>query len=264
MTIEEMLRASQVQTAENGFVYAVISEPPNGGDDGHLPAGAGRGLDKMVAAVPRSLVPRLGRSGCYFVPWLYKQRRTVAIGLRPAPEGETRKELCHHLDVKPGGNLLLISLRFYEHDSYGLAMEFFDKVAYLAALEDDPRPDMDELLRRQLDVGKPGELTPEAWEWRLGLTANPGEQSKDAAEAWRNYRRAAEADALGLYMASLYTDIFYEDLFEPESDFPCLGPDQVYERVRAAERLYPANRGYSLQIVRQRPRRRRSSAAASL
>jgi len=252
MTIEEMLRAGQVQTAENGLVYAVIPEPESAepGD---------RALEKMVSAVPRSLVPRLGRSATYFVPWLYKQRRSVNIGIEPAAEGESRKELCHHLDIKPGGNLLLVSLHFYEHDSYGLAMEFFDKIAYLAALEADRRPesaDFDQLLRRQLDA-KPGELTPEAWEWRQGL-AEATAANQD--EAWVNYRRAAEADALGLYAASLFTDIFYEDLFEAEPGYPALGPDLVYERVRALERLYPPNRGFSLQVVRQRPHRRRSAA----
>lgn len=258
MTIEEMLRSSQVQTAENGFVYATVGENAGGGPAERSTAEA---IAKMVAVVPRALVPHLGRSACYFVPWLTKQRRTVAIAHHPAPEGETRKELCHHLDVKPGGNLLLISLRFYEHDSYGLAMEFFDKVAYLAALDangsarhDD---DFEQLLRRQLASGVAGELTPEAWEWRAAL-AEPA--AEGGGESWLNFRRAAEADALGLYMAALFTDIFYEDLFEPEPGFPSLLPDLVYERVRAAERLYPPNRGFSLQIVRQRPRRRRPAA----
>lgn len=249
MTIEEMLRAGQVRTAENGMVFAALSTAGGAQRDGEEP-----NLDRLVAAVPRTLVPRLGRSACYFVPWLVKTRRSVTVALEPAPMGETRKELCHHLDVKPTGNLLLISLQFYEHDSYGLAMEFFDKIAYLSALEPDPNGEFAQILRRQMESGKAGELTPEAWEWRTGL----GEASGDAqAEAWLNYQRAAETDALGLYMAALYTDIFYEDLFEPESGYPALPPDSVYERVRAAERLYPANRGFSLQIVRQRPRRRR-------
>lgn len=264
MTIEEMLRSSQVLTADNGLVYAVVPEATGAEDRAEGGGEDARGLAKMVAAVPRTLVPRLKRSACYFVPWLYKQRRSVVIGLEAAAEGETRKELCHHLDIKPAGNLLLISLRFYEHDSYGLAMEFFDKVAYMATLEEDSRDEMDQLLRRQLQ-GKAGELTPESWEWRAGL-AEAAEGSlagskaaKAAEEAWLNYRRAAEADALGLYMASLHTDIFYEDLFEPEPSFPPLDPDLVYDRMRAVERLYPANRGFSLQMVKQKPRRRRNS-----
>ncbi|MGH9481624.1 MAG: hypothetical protein ACRD1L_05980 [Terriglobales bacterium] len=248
MTIEEMLRASQMRTAENGMVFAAV---PAAGDNG---SGGDRGLERLVAAVPRTLVPRLGRSACYFVPWLVKMRRSVTVALEPSPTGESRKELCHHLDVKPAGNLLLISLQFYEHDSYGLAMEFFDKVAYLSALEPDAQGEFAQVLRRQLDSSKAGELTPEAWEWRTGLAEASAEAKP---EAWLNYQRAAETDALGLYMAALYTDIFYEDLFEPNPGYPALAPDLVYERVRAAERLYPANRGFSLQIVRQRPRRRR-------
>lgn len=261
MNIEEMLRSGRVQTAENGLMYAVIPEVAANGNGGNGET-SDRSLAHLVAAVPRTLVPRLGRSVCYFVPWLMKQRKTVAIAQQPAGEGETRKELCHHLDVKPSGNLLLISLRFYEHDSYGLAMEFFDKIAYLAALEPAPPPagnggdEFEALLRRQLET-KPGELTPEAWEWRTGLNeAAPAAE----AEAWLNYRRAAETDALGLYMAALHTDVFYEDLFEPEAEFPALDAELVAERVRVLERLYPPNRGFSLQIVR--PRRRRRAAGS--
>lgn len=252
MTIEEMLRAGAVRTAGNGLMYAV-AQPEDG-----VAAAEERGLERMVEAVPRALTPRLGRAVCYFVPWLYKQRRSVLVGTTPAAPGENRKELCHHLDVKPSGNLLLISLKFYEHDSYGLAMEFFDKAAYLATLDSPENEDFSALLRRQLGAGKPGELTPEAWEWREAL-AKPG--AAPEGEGWQNYRRAAETDALGLYMAALFTDVFYEDLFEEDPGFPPLEADQVYERVRAIERLYPPNRGYSLQIVRQRPRRRRPAAA---
>lgn len=254
MTLEEMLRAGSVVTADNGLVYAIIPEVCNGGADRSLAETVAR----LVAVVPRSLAPRVGRSASYFVPWLYKQRRSVVIGVQPAAEEEHRKEkeLCHHLDVKPGGNLLIVSLKFYEHDSYGLAMEFFDKIAYLATLEDGSGTDFDVLLRREQEQSKAGELTPEAWEWRQALSEAGGNRE----ETWRNYRRAAEADALGLYMAAMYTDVFYEDLFESDPGFPPLEPGLVYERVRAVERLFPPNRGFSLQIVRQRPRRRRGMA----
>jgi hypothetical protein len=260
MTIEELLRSSQVQTADNGVVYAAVDGEweSNDSDSGEVLSSraAHENLARMVATVPRSLVPRLDRAATYFVPWLYKQRRSVAIDTHPAPAGETRKELCHHVDVKPQGKLLLISLGFYAHDSYGLAMEFFDKVAYLATLEAESRDDFPQLLRQQLAAdAKMGELTPDAWEWRQALAkAKPGASEN---EAWENYRRAVETDTLGLYMASLFTDIFYEDLFEPDAEYPLLAPDAVYERVRMAERLYPANRGYSLQIVRQKPKRGR-------
>ncbi|MGH9466615.1 MAG: hypothetical protein ACRD1Y_04615 [Terriglobales bacterium] len=251
MTIEEMLRSGSVRTADNGLMYAILAEEG---------VAEPRGLDHMVEAVPRALTPMLGRAVCYFVPWLFKHRRSILIGLTPAAEGETRKELCHHLDIKPSGNLLLISLKFYEHDSYGLAMEFFDKIAYLAALESPDSSEFESLLRRQMDSGKTGELTPEAWEWR---TAHAEAKPEAKEEAWRNYRRSAQADALGLYMAAMFTDIFYEDLFEPESGYPPLDPALVHDRVRSVEHLYPANRGYGLQIVRQRPRRRRPAAGAN-
>jgi len=252
MTLDELLRTASVRTADNGVVFSL--PPGTDADD--------RGLERMVSAVPRGLAARLGRTATYFVPWLVKVRRSVAVALEPAPEGESRKELCHHLDVKPAGNLLLISLQFYEHDAYGLAMEFFDKIAYLAALDTGTNGDLEALLRRQLEApaageNASGELTPDAWEYRSTWL---GASAAKRAEAWQNYRRAAETDALGLYMAALFTDVFYEDLFEPESSFPQLSPEQLSERLRAVERLYPPNRGYSLQLVRERPRRRRPAA----
>ena len=176
-----------------------------------------------------------------------------------AAEGENRKELCHHLDIKPSANLLLISLRFYQDDRYGLAMEFFDKIAYIAAMEPATQPDFYQLLDQQLAAPQNGELTPEANEWRREAQKRREGGSADR-ETEQNYRRAAETDGLGVYMASLFTDVFYEDLAE-DAGGPALPPDGLYERMRVLERLYPPNRGYSLQIVRQRPRKSMRSSA---
>ena len=246
MTIEEMLRSSEVRTAGNGVVYAVVE--PGEADV--------RSLEQMVEAVPRSLVPRIGRTACYFVPWLLKEKRDVVIETAAeAPEDGEQKALCHHLDLKEQGNLLVISLQFYQHDSYGLAMEFYDKIAYVASLQPETRDDFYRLLERQLRDEHGGEMTPEAFAWRKELLQQR-HRGDAAEEAETNYRRATETDALGVYMASLFTDVFYEDLFDDgeETSTP-LSPDHFYDRIRTAERLYPANRGYSLQVVRQRARR---------
>lgn len=250
MTIEEMLRSSEVRTAGNGVVYAVV-EP--GEVDVHS-------LEQMVEAVPRSLAPRIGRTACYFVPWLLKEKRGVVIETAvEAPEGGEQKTLCHHLDLKSQGNLLVISLQFYQHDSYGLAMEFFDKIAYVASRQAEERDDFYRLLERQLRDDHGGEMTPEAFAWRKELLQQR-QRGEAAEEGETNYRRAAETDALGVYMASLFTDVFYEDLFDDgEEELTPLSPDHFYERVRTAERLYPANRGFGLQIVRQRARRSSSA-----
>lgn len=246
MTIEEVLRASEVRAAPNNLRFAFL---PNG--DSGLPGL----LERLVATVPNGVVERMGRTVCYFVPWIVKQRRGVAVVTEPAAEGEERKELCHHLDIKPAGNLLLISLQFYEDDRYGLAMELFDKVAYIASLEPPARSDFDELLNRALDQPG-GELTPETEDWRAEARKLRSKGAPDP-EVESNYRRAAETDALGVYMCALFTDVFYEDLIDEAHANP-LSPDALYERVRVLERLYPPNRGYSLQVVRQRPRRRAS------
>lgn len=245
MSIEEVLRASEVRSASNGLTFAFLPD----GDASHAAL-----LERLVATVPMGLVARMRRTVCYFVPWLVKQRRGVAVSTEPGGADDERKELCHHLDIKPAGNLLLISLKFYEDDRYGLAMEFFDKVAYIATLETAERTDFQELLERQL-AQPGGELTPEAAEWRSEVESRRAKSEPDP-EVEANYRRAAETDALGVYMAALFTDVFFEDLFDQAEHQNPLPPDALYERVRTLERLYPPNRGYSLQIVRQRPRRR--------
>lgn len=244
LSVEEVVRTSDARRGDNGFAFGVLGNNGPGTT----------ALERMVAAVPNEIVRRIGRTACYFVPWLIKQRRGVTVSV-DAPEGnDSRKELCHHLDIKPNANLLLISLNFYSDDSYGLAMEFFDKVAYIAALDPSPRNDFYELLDQQLRNEKGGELTPEAWEWRTSVLEQRAKDEPDQ-EAELNYRRAAETDALGVYMASLYTDVFYEDLFDGEENLVPIPPELLYERVRILERLFPPARGYSFQIVRQRPRR---------
>ena len=250
MTVEEMLRSSEVQTAENGLVYAVVES--EGTDATAVP--------RMVEAVPRSLAGRVGRTACYFVPWLLKEGRGIIISGEDATPAEEdgQKALCHHLDVRPQGSLLIISLKFYENDGYGLAMEFFDKIAYVASLAEEQRDDFYRLLERQMRDERSGELTPEAAEWRREVIEQRG-RGEAAEESLTNYHRAAETDALGVYMAALFTDVFFEDLFDDEESTPPILPEQFYDRVRTLERLYPANRGYSLQVVRQRPRRSSSS-----
>ncbi len=247
MTIEEALRTSLLQTSASGLSFAVLEGPAGEG-------GAAQ-LARMADCVPRGVVQRLGQTACYFVPWLVKNRRAIQISQEPAPEGASRNELCHHLEVKPTGNLLFVSERFYQGDSYGLAMEFFDKVAYLAALQRFERDDFYRLLRSQAASDKGGELTPEAYEWRQELAKMRNGGDPDT-EVRLSYERAAETDALGVYMASLFTDVFYEDLVDTEEALKPLPPEQLYERVRTLERLFPPNRGFSLQIVRQRTRRR--------
>jgi hypothetical protein len=246
ISVEEVVRSSESRTAQNGLPFGLLGDFPPGMET----------LERMVGAVPRSVVQRLGRTATYFVPWLLKQRRGIAVALANEEADDSRKELCHHLDLRSGSRLLLISTNFYADDLYGIAMEFFDKIAYVAMLDPDPKEeDYFRLLERQINDERGGELTPEAWDWRKGLQDGRAAGAPED-EVRLNYLRTAETDALGLYMASLFTDVFYEDLFEPRDEFPAIPADQLYERVRALERLYPPNRGYSLQVVRQKRRHR--------
>lgn len=249
MTLEQMLRSQSARAADNGLTFGLVGKEPD-----WLP------LERMVATVPAALVPRLGRCAMYFVPWLVKQRRGVNIALEPKAEGEERSELCHHLDFRGQGALGVISVEFYKDDLYGLAMEFFDKIAYVAALQPAPREDFTQLLSEQWAQSPSGELTPDAWEWRRQVKTDAAAPLREG-EAWVNYLRTAETDTLGLYMGALFMDVYYEDLFDRGDEQPELPPEALQQRLRALEKLYPPNRGQALEIYRQRERRRKRRAS---
>ncbi len=245
MTVEQMLRSQAARTADNGLTFGLAGNEPV-----WLP------LERLVSAVPASLVPRLGRCAIYFVPWIVKQRRGVSIATEPKAEAEERSELCHHLDFRNQGALGIISYEFFANDVYGMAMEFYDKIAYLAALQPPPRDDFQQLLAEQWNQTPAGEITPDAWDWRKQVKTEDGGPVREG-EAWQNYLRTAETDALGLYLGALFMDIYYEDLFDGRDEQPPLPPEALQLRLRTLEKIYPPNRGQTLEIYRQRERRRR-------
>ncbi len=244
MTVEQMLRSQAARTGENGLTFGLAGKEPD-----WLP------LERLVGTVPAALVPRLGQCAVYFVPWLVKQRRGVSIALEPKAAEEERTELCHHLDFRNQGALAIISYEFFAQDLYGLAMEFYDKIAYIAAMQPPPRDDFQQLLAEQWPQTPAGEVTPDAWDWRRQVKGGEGAPQREG-EAWQNYLRTAETDSLGLYMGALFMDIYYEDLFDGSDEQPPLPPDPMQQRLRALEKLYPPNRGQMLEIYRQRERHR--------
>ncbi len=242
MTIEQVLRQHAARTGENGLVYGLVGPEPD-----WLP------LERLIQSVPAGLMPKLKNFGVYFVPWLVKQKRSVLVAAEPKAEGEKRNELCHHLDFRSQGTLAVISHQYYHDDMYGLAMEFFDKVAYVAALEESENDAAFAVLLEQ--QAAPGELTPDAWGWRQELEKPGGRNEENLI----NYRRTAFTDALGLYMAAMFMDVYYEDLFDTRDEFPALAPEPLQQRLRWMEKQYPPNRGFPFQVYRQRERRRARS-----
>ena len=90
-----------------------------------------------------------------------------------------------------------------------------------------------------------GETSLDAWESRK-LAAGTGA----GTEKYKNeYFAATFADAISIYLLSLFIDVDYYDL--RERDYPLLAPAQMAERLRKVAELFPANPGFEFAILLQ-------------
>ncbi len=103
-----------------------------------------------------------------------------------------------------------------------------------------------DLVWRQVEAGVRGETSLDAWEARK-LATTPG---PDAEKYKNEYLTASFADAISIYLLSLYIDVDYYDL--RERDYPLLVPTQLAERLRKVAELFPANPGFEFAIYYKR------------
>jgi hypothetical protein len=91
-----------------------------------------------------------------------------------------------------------------------------------------------------------GETSLDAYELRkVATTSGP-----EAEKAKHEYLLAAFADAIAVYMLSLYIDVDYQDL--RERDYPLLAAPALAERLRKIHELFPPNPGYEFAIYHRR------------
>ena len=70
-------------------------------------------------------------------------------------------------------------------------------------------------------------------------------------EKYKNeYFAATFADAISIYLLSLFLDVDYYDL--RERDYPLLAPQQMAERLRKVAELFPANPGFEFAVYYKR------------
>jgi hypothetical protein len=72
----------------------------------------------------------------------------------------------------------------------------------------------------------------------------------DVEKAKNEYFSAAFADAISIYLLSLYIDVDYYDL--RERDYPLLAPGPLAERLRKVAELFPANPGFEFAVYFKR------------
>ena len=72
----------------------------------------------------------------------------------------------------------------------------------------------------------------------------------EAEKARHEYLLATFADAIAVYILSLYLDVDYQDL--RERDYPLLAPGALAERLRKVNELFPPNPGYEFGVYHRR------------
>jgi hypothetical protein len=91
-----------------------------------------------------------------------------------------------------------------------------------------------------------GETSLDAWEARK-LAASSG---ADTEKHKNEFLTASFADAISIYLLSLYIDVDYYDL--RERDYPLLAPSAMAERLRKVAELFPPNPGFEFAVYYKR------------
>ncbi|WP_263355992.1 hypothetical protein [Acidicapsa ligni] len=246
------LVASQapIATAVNGLRYAAWGETRIAQPE----------LERLVAAVPRGLVPALEKRCYYFVPLVIHEGNGDAEQTVVAPSytidlGD--RAICHRNVTLPltTGPLegVFLSTRLVD-DRFGLSFEFFINVAHNFVDAVGVPESFASLAWSQAQAAVRGETSQDAWETRRRaldpITNAEGVAMPTDERARKNFEESAFSDALAIYMLSLSLDFDYHDLRERE--YPLLAAPALAERLRHVASLFPANETYEFQILYRR------------
>jgi hypothetical protein len=230
----EVVRQTPVSQAPNGVCYAVSGEVSVSAGD----------LERMVAAVPVSAAGALQRKAYYFVPLTVNQGDETVIAER-YDVALSDNAVCHRNLNLGDSQCVFISTRLMD-DKFSVAFEFYINVGHAIVERAGLSQEFADLVWKQAEANVRGETSLDAWESRQVATA-PG---MDAEKAKSEYLTAAFADAISIYLLSLYIDVDYYDL--RERDYPLLAPAQMAERLRKVAELFPANAGFEFAIYYKR------------
>ena len=230
----EVVREAQVSQAPNGICYAVSGEMS-------IPTGD---LDRMISAVPKAIAGALSRKAYYFVPLTVNQGEQTVIADR-YDVTLSDNAVCHrNLDLG-GSQCVFISTRLMD-DKFSIAFEFYINVGHAFVDQAGVSHEFADLVWKQADSGIRGETSLDAWESRK-LAAGHGPET----ERHKNeYFAAAFADAISIYLLSLFLDVDYQEL--RERDYPLLAPAALAERLRKISELFPPNQGFDFNVYYRR------------
>jgi hypothetical protein len=230
----EVVRQTPVSQAPNGICYAVSGEVSVSEAD----------LQQMVAAVPGTAAAALERKAYYFVPLTVSHGDDTVIADR-YDVSLSDNAVCHrNLDLG-NAQCVFISTRLMD-DKFSVAFEFYINVGHAIVEGAGVSEAFAQLVWKQVEAGVRGETSLDAWESRK-LATTPGPDT----EKYKNeYLAATFADAISIYLLSLFLDVDYYDL--RERDYPLLAPTPLAERLRKVAELFPPNPGFEFAIYYKR------------
>jgi hypothetical protein len=230
----EAIRRAPVSQAPNGVCFAAMGEVTLNSAD----------LERMVAAVPRSIAASLHHKAYYFVPLAVSQGEETLIAER-YDVTLSDNAVCHRNLNIGDSQCVFISTRLMD-DRFSVAFEFYINVAHAFVEQAGVAESFADLVWKQAEDRVRGETSLDAFESRKAATM-PGAQSEKARN---EYLTSTFADAIAIYMLAIFLDVDYYDLRERE--YPLLAPNPLAERLRAVAALFPPNPGFEFNVYYKR------------
>src|SRR6266550_1841209 len=230
----EVVRLTPVSQAPNGICYASAGEVAVNSFD----------LERMIAAVPTKVAAALERKAYYFVPLTVSQNDETLIADR-YDVALSDNAVCHRNLNLGDSQCVFISTRLMD-DKFSVAFEFYINVGHALVERSGVSQKFADLAWQQVESGVRGETSLDAWEARKLATGS----SPDAEKFKNEYFAASFADAISIYLLSLFLDVDYHDL--RERDYPLLAPTPMAERLRKVAELFPPNPGFEFAIYNKR------------
>ena len=140
--------------------------------------------------------------------------------------------VCHRNLTLGGAECVFISTRLMD-DRFSVAFEFYINVAHSFVEHAGFSQEFADLAWKQVLEKSKGETSLDAHELRKIATSN----TLDADKAKSEYFETVFADAIAIYMLTLFLDVDYYEL--RERDYPLLAPNSMAERLRKVAELFP-------------------------
>jgi len=234
LSAAEVIRQAQVSQSSSGICYAMLGET----------ALATAELERMVAAVPQSIASALERKAYYFVPLTVSQGDETVIADR-YDVALSDRAVCHRNVTRGDSQCVFISTRLMD-DKFSVAFEFYINVGHAFVERAGVSDAFSGLVWKQVEEKVRGETSLDAHELRKLATGG----APTAEKAKGEFFAATFADAIAIYMLSLYIDVDYYELRERE--YPLLAPAAMAERLRKIAELFPPNPGFEFAIYYRR------------